>query len=285
MTFARYANIDIAEKNLPPIFGIRDLPLVSLEEATEPLELKVLGLKEQVKYAKKNCHFPSEHGLTKDESAAVYLYTIEATIANFYEVLNKNLRQRDRSTVRPWLNYLKLFFTAVEKLPLVKGNLWRGVRVDVSKSFNRDEEFTWWSISSCSLHISVISQFLTHSGTLFMIEALNGRNISGYSSVSSENEVILLPGTELHVVDNSLDHSSGLHIIHLRQVSDVDDTNETNSGSSSSSVSKKTHRKKLISVMANIMTVMLTIMIFTMVAVYLLISREHEVKEHLRMVS
>ncbi|CAF4482015.1 unnamed protein product, partial [Didymodactylos carnosus] len=59
-----------------------------------------------------------------------------------------------------------------------------------------------------------------------------------------------MPGTTLQVVSNVLDHSGGLHIVHLREVDDDDDSvsdsissltiNETtNSGSSSIVVKKK----------------------------------------------
>lgn len=224
-TRIRFADIDVTEKNLPPIFGYRNAPLVSLEEAVNGLLSKVLGLDEQVKWAKKRCHFPSEHGLTKDESAAIYLYTMEGGVENFYEIINNALRSRDRPALKPWIPYLKLFTTAIEKLPLVRGNIWRGIRENVTNLFKRDEEFTWWSINSCSSDIDVVQQFLSTDGTLFLIEALNGRKVSGYSHIPNENEIILGPGTQLTVVGGSLISSGGLHIVHLRETNDDDRNN------------------------------------------------------------
>ncbi|CAF3596767.1 unnamed protein product [Rotaria sp. Silwood1] len=52
-----------------------------------------------------------------------------------------------------------------------------------------------------------------------MIEAINGKIVSGYTNFPNEDEVLLAPGTRLHVISNALDQAS-LHIIHLKEISD-----------------------------------------------------------------
>ena len=49
-----------------------------------------------------------------------------------------------------------------------------------------------------------------------MIECLNGKNISKYSSIGAEDEILLKPGIKLEVADDALD-LSGLRMMHLRE--------------------------------------------------------------------
>jgi hypothetical protein len=94
-------------------------PLVTLEEACKPLETILDDeLAENVKIAKINSKNPKHH-LTVDESASIHLYTMEWNERenSLYIVLNKTLREPDRSKLRPWFRYMKLLLTAFFKLP------------------------------------------------------------------------------------------------------------------------------------------------------------------------
>ncbi len=119
----------------------------------------------------------------------------------------------------PWHGYLKLFDTAVQKLPNRQMNLWRGINVNVSKNFKEEDEITWWALNSCSSSLKVIESFLGPSATLFMIEAKNGKDISAYSNFPKEKEVILGLGTRVRVASNALGHLS-LNVVHLLELSD-----------------------------------------------------------------
>jgi hypothetical protein len=104
---------------LEPISGYEQELLLSLEEACQPLE-DILGmeLKLYITVAKLNSKEPKDE-LTPNESASIYLYTMEwnETENSLHAVLNQTLRTADRSKLRPWFKYLKLFFTALFKLP------------------------------------------------------------------------------------------------------------------------------------------------------------------------
>lgn len=104
---------------LQPIAGYETFPLVSLKEACRPLE-KIMDkhLKTHVKIARRACAQPKD-GLTVDESAALYLYTMEWGIRenSLYYVLNSTLRSAERGKLVPWYCYLKLMLTAFFKLP------------------------------------------------------------------------------------------------------------------------------------------------------------------------
>jgi hypothetical protein len=222
MAFSRYADIDSGNKRLPPIFGLKNHPLLSLDEAVQPIVPQILNLMEYVKIAKEHCHQLSEHGLTKDESASIYLYTMEWNFQSLYIMLNRALRSENRSDLRPWFGYLKLFQTAIDKLPSIKQNLWRGIDKNMNSTYKKGDAITWWAVSSCSEDIDVIRSFLgqNRNSTLFMIEASNGKSISKYSSFKNENEILLAPCTSLRVLANSLEHS-GLHVVHLRELNDI----------------------------------------------------------------
>jgi hypothetical protein len=113
-------------------------------------------------------------------------------------------------------------------LPNLRTNVWRGVTRDIARNYKKDDEFTWWSISSCSTSVNVIEDFLGPNSTLFLIEVVNGKDISRYTDYPNENEVILCPGTRFHVVSDALDRPP-LHLVHLREVSE--DTEEQLSSS------------------------------------------------------
>ncbi|CAF1476097.1 unnamed protein product [Adineta steineri] len=215
----RFTDIESTSKRLPPVYGYLTHPLLPLSKALESISSAIDQLDRFVKIAKNECHFPSEYGLTRDESAAVYLYTMEWGENSFYQVLNRALRAEDRSALKPWFAYLKLFDVAVQKLPTIRKNLWRGVSKDVTTNFKKGDEFTWWTISSCSTSVNIIKDFLGPNSTLFLIEAMNGKDVSSCTNYPNEDEVILCPGTRLRVVSDPLDQPP-MHLIHLKEITD-----------------------------------------------------------------
>jgi hypothetical protein len=139
---SRYTDVEPTPKRLPPVNGYIAHQLLSLQKALESILPRFDQLDSFVKIAKNECHFSSEHGLTRHESVAVYLYTMEWGENSFYRTLNRVLRSEDRQVLQSWFGYLKLFDTAVQKLPTVRGNVWRGTIRDMDKDFNEDDEFT-----------------------------------------------------------------------------------------------------------------------------------------------
>lgn len=215
---SRYTDTDVSNKKLPPLGAYWAEDLVSFERSLRPLESQMKELNRTIKNAKQSCRSSSDHGLTQDESAAIYLYTMEGGNNSFYRSLNKTLRTEDRRAAIPWFPYLKLLDTAFQKLPTVKKNVWRGVPGNVGNQFKRGQELVWWSVSSCSTDIDVIKQFLGPKSTLFMIECRTGKDISTYTNYPKEREVVLLPGTELRVIGTLPDASNTLHIVHLEEI-------------------------------------------------------------------
>ncbi|CAF3250236.1 unnamed protein product, partial [Rotaria sp. Silwood2] len=166
-----------------------------------------------------------EHGLTKDQSAAVYIYTMEWGNTTLYRILNKALRSENRQELKIWFSYLKLFDTALDKLPTVKEVVWRGVPLDIGKSFTKNQIVTWWTINSCSSSVNVIKNFLGNdkNSTLFLIETIKGIKISGYTEYENEDEIILRMGSQFRVKSDTLDQLHGSHVVHLIEIDDNND--------------------------------------------------------------
>ncbi|CAF0895538.1 unnamed protein product [Adineta steineri] len=217
----RFTDIESTSKRLPPVSGYLTHQLVSLSKALEPIHSIIDRLDHFSEIAKTECHFPSEHGLTRDESAAVYLYTMEWGQNSFYRVINRALRAEDQLLLKPWCAYLKLFDVAVQKLPTIRKNLWRGASKDVTRNFKKGDEFIWRSISSCSTSVNIIKDFLGPDSTLFLIEAMNGKDVSSCTNYPTEDEVILCPGTRFRVASDPLDQPP-MHLIHLQEITNND---------------------------------------------------------------
>lgn len=220
----RYSDIDCSFKRLPPVYGFQSELLVSIEKALQRIESQIKELSKYIKIAKKYCHYPNEHGLSKDQSAAVYIFTMEWGETSLYRVLNQALRSEDRQALKIWFPYLKLFDTALNLLPTVKDVVWRGIPLKIGKHFTKDQIFTWWTVNSCSSSVNVIERFLggTNKSTLFLIEAMNGKNVSRYTAYETEDEIILRIETEFQVKANPLKQSDGSYVVHLIEITDDD---------------------------------------------------------------
>ncbi|CAF4288718.1 unnamed protein product, partial [Adineta steineri] len=130
MRLNRFVDDNISElqaANRNPIHGYEELVLMPLEQAVEKIAPFIDNITKYVQDAKRNCNH-NLNILTWDESAAIYLYTMPSP---FFSSLNKRLRAEDRHALKPWFAFLKLFLTALEKLPSTKVSVWRAVSCDV----------------------------------------------------------------------------------------------------------------------------------------------------------
>ncbi|CAF1394678.1 unnamed protein product [Didymodactylos carnosus] len=213
------------KQTLEPITGYAGEPLLSLEKACEPLLLIVPRLSLYVSRAKEESKDPADN-LTPDESAAIRLYTMEwdqdnnIPCASLYFHLNETLRKKDQSELRPWYRYLKLFLTALAKLPPMPVLIaWRGTRNDQRAEYPKGAEFAWWAFSSCTTSLGVLESDLylgkVGNRTIFSIETFNGRSVRDHSQYATEDEILLLPGTYFEVISHFPSHD--LCIVHLQQ--------------------------------------------------------------------
>jgi hypothetical protein len=198
MAHDRFVSNNISEHqeaNCSPIDGYQHFPLLTLEEATKEIIPLVSDVRDYVSKAKKECNRHSTL-LTWDESAAIYLYSMSSS---FISRLNETLRAENRDALEPWFPFLKLFITALEKLPSTRQCVcvWRGVIGNVSEEFADGLVHTWWSVNSCSMDLKVVEQRLGVTGTVFAINAVRGKDISKFSAFFEEQEIVLMPGTRV----------------------------------------------------------------------------------------
>ncbi|CAF1587749.1 unnamed protein product, partial [Adineta steineri] len=212
--FVNHTIFELQEANRSPIFGYEDSSILTLEEAVEKLIPLIPRVINYVMTAKNEC---DQHAdlLTWDESAAIYLYSMPSS---FYSSLNNTLRAEDRHALKPWFAYLKLIMTALKKLPSIKTVVWRGVYGDVSSVFANSNIDIWWSVNSTSMDLKIVQPFLGEHGTLFTIEAIDGKDISQFSANPEEREVILMPGTRVRAKTEVLNFNDRLFVVHLDEV-------------------------------------------------------------------
>ena len=87
---------------LTPILGYEKQPLVSLEEAVEPIVSFVPEVKRMAFVAKRKCQKTPSNNLSIDESASIILYSMdwEPQEQCLYHVLNKTLRCKKSKTIK-----------------------------------------------------------------------------------------------------------------------------------------------------------------------------------------
>lgn len=214
--------VEEPRRMLMPIQGYEKVPLVSLEEAVEPLVPLVADVRRMAWTAKNRCEEPAD-GLSCDESASIMLYSMEWQPHKecLYFVLNATLRAADRRNLSVWYLYLRLILTALGRLPSVSRTVYRGIKLDLIKDYPKEKKFVWWGFSSCTQSVEVLNaeQFLGKTGyrTLFNINCLSGKNIRNHSYFEKEDEIVLLPARQFKVA-SVFNAANGLHIIQIDEV-------------------------------------------------------------------
>lgn len=192
-----------AKSDLGPISGVMALPIPkTLGEACQGIcgsgpvkQCESMGkdlARKQAGNPRKKMD-PSHYG-------SIAMYTSNA----IYAQINKVLRAENRSSLKKYFKYLRLFFDAAERLPAQKKNLYRGISVDLAKSsqYEKGKTVTWWSISSCTSSKAVADGFAGGCGagcTVFTIKSKTGFDVDSLSCFQGEKESILCPGTKLKV--------------------------------------------------------------------------------------
>ncbi|CAF4746834.1 unnamed protein product, partial [Rotaria sp. Silwood2] len=213
----------VDEKYMMPIRGYENMPLVSLEEAVQPLVPILQDVQQMVYIVKQKCKNPSD-GLTPDESASIMLYTMEWTPHDdsLYFALNNTLRSEDgQQKLEPWHLYLRLFLNALFRLPPHRTTAYRGVKLDLSEQYIKGKTFVWWGFSSCTTSSNVLQSdgFVGTTGTrtVFVIKCESARNIHKHSFYPSDDEILLMAATQCKVT--SYIKQGDLHTIHLEEIS------------------------------------------------------------------
>jgi hypothetical protein len=218
-----------------PISGMRDVPLLSCEEA---LRHAIVGdpdlsaLADELAWNLQAAQDFADNFLInppsnpppvggplrdREEIAALNLFTQDSPLCT---ILNARLCTEKREVLVPFRPLLKLLLMALYKLPRVGGLAYRGVRENMHDSFVENTIATWWAFSSTARSISVMenSVFAGYKGqrTIFTIEVCAAFDVSRYSALANESKLLLAPGTRLKVVGR-FSPEPNVHMISLVQ--------------------------------------------------------------------
>jgi hypothetical protein len=179
-------------------FLLNTKSIVTLEQAVIPLIPFLPTIQTYVRLVKEKCAHPAD-GLTSDESAAIMLYSMAWQPLNecLYVVLNTRLRSINRRKLQPWILYLKLFLSALLRLPSIYFTVYRTSQLDLNKQYEKDDIFRWWDFSLCSSS----DEPYPDTRTIFTIECNTIKDIHNHTYFPSDNSVLILPGTQFRVID------------------------------------------------------------------------------------
>jgi hypothetical protein len=216
-----FTDINLSTSNpLKLIDGYLDEPVLPLEDTLKPFDGKIDQLSGYIKEAKRKCHYPSEHNLTRDESAAIYIYTMQWSDECLYDHLQAAWRSKDRSELKPWFKYLKLFKGALDKLPNTDTEIWQGISYDEKwkEQLLSNSLPLYSSMGSCSPSEKELKEFLEQNGEtkkiLIGYESVNGKSVTGYTA-SNSKEVMVWPGMKLGVAKYMVTDGNGSITFHL----------------------------------------------------------------------
>ncbi|RQM26885.1 hypothetical protein B5M09_005431 [Aphanomyces astaci] len=146
--------------------------------------------------------------LIHEKAALLGIYELYGSIVLYtgnwiYSQLNSTLRSENRTAIRKYFNYLRVFLEAMCRMPQKEQTLWRGVSVDLFEAYEPGKVITWWGVSSCTSDENVARNFMRSCGgscTLLRVRCKTAMDISVLSMFPGEKECLLAPGTQLKVV-------------------------------------------------------------------------------------
>ncbi|CAF4849011.1 unnamed protein product [Rotaria sp. Silwood2] len=95
----RFADNEYNPRLFSSINDFLTYELVTLEQCLEPIVVRIDLLDQIIQIVKNKC-------LTRDESAAIFLYTIEWDGSTLYQMVNRDLHSDEQSVPKSWLPYL-----------------------------------------------------------------------------------------------------------------------------------------------------------------------------------
>jgi hypothetical protein len=162
--------------------------------------------------------------LSADQIAHVMLYSAELTDPPFYKDMNSKCYDTDRSKIKPYGPYMVNLLKTIKLIEAyMGGNVYRGVRADLTKDYAKGREVTWHGFVSTTKSMGVLENpmFCGQHGnrTIFTIVLTQGqaRDITRYSMIEAEDEVLLPPGCKFKV-ESVMNAGNGLTLIQLKEL-------------------------------------------------------------------
>ncbi|CAD7974904.1 unnamed protein product [Amoebophrya sp. A25] len=197
-----FDDMSVQLKKVSPLAGVMSLPLCpTLQAAAGSVSNK--GAITQSDNAGKTLAQKQAGKPTSAMDASLYASICLYTGNSVYRQLNEALRAESIVKIQKYRPYLRQLLESFSYFkPQANKTVWRGVSVDLSKTYKLGSEITWWSVSSTTVDKNVAYNFAAGCGansTLLEIKSQNALDVSALSLYSSEKECILVPGTKLKV--------------------------------------------------------------------------------------
>lgn len=221
----RFIEFNYHDEASPAIDEYETKETVSIDTMLEPFLASTDQLEDHLKKAKFLPNMNTQHGLNEDQIAAVYLYADDWSENSLHRQLNQALQSGNKETIKPWLGFLKLLNSALEKLPTVKGTIYRGLPKNIETQLKDKSEIVLWQYVSCSTSSGIINSILDENSIVCSIESLSAKNITGYTPYSADFEVLLLPGTFLHI--KSTNCFEEINVVNDTEMTSLQETCET----------------------------------------------------------
>ena len=197
----RFTDISINTKDPAKLIeGYEKQPLLTLEEALEPLDDDIDQLAPRIQDAKNRCNKSRKHKLTIDESAAIYVYTMKQGV---YDELQAAFKRGDKEEMKKWLKYIKLFKNGLDKLPDAKAEVWQATHYDerTKQLLTSDEQPLFVGLGSCSPSDEDLKHHLGKDAAgrkIFIGYGLfiKAKDVTGYTA-NDYQELMLFPGAQL----------------------------------------------------------------------------------------
>jgi hypothetical protein len=165
--------------------------------------------------------------LSADGIAYVMGYSDEATTPPLYADMNNKSYDKDRSLFTPYSQYMVGLVKHMKGIEVYPNHqVFRGVKADLRDQYPQGRKVTWHGFCSTTKSAKVLENplFCGEVGkrTIFAIQLTQGqaREISRYSLVQSEDEILLPPGCKFEV--QSVLPQGDLTIIQLLEVASKD---------------------------------------------------------------
>mmetsp|Transcript_12386 Transcript_12386/g.27607 ORF Transcript_12386/g.27607 Transcript_12386/m.27607 type:complete len:455 (+) Transcript_12386:36-1400(+) len=136
--------------------------------------------------------------------AELYTAVVLYTFTPICRAVNGTLRCGSVRDVKNYDGYLRLFLEALELLPCVKCQVYRGI-AQSAPAYSAGDAIVWPAVSSTSRSPFIALQMANDKANgggdrvIFSIAAQTGRDISEISPFPQEQELLLSPGAELQV--------------------------------------------------------------------------------------
>lgn len=198
---------------------------LTLKKALEGFDDQITDLSENINKALNKCAFPNDLGLTRDQSAAIYIRSMHWPGKTLNDLLEETWESaKDPSTMRCWFPYLKLLISALEQFPDVEGEIWQGIEFDAT----RDEKFKkkppnlFTSLGLGAPSIGAVKRHLRKNDNtkriiLIGYKGVEAKDITEYIENSDQPTTCLLPGLKIDVIQmpDEKQEKQGVCIFHL----------------------------------------------------------------------